>query len=134
MSKVNIRGFKQEHIDLDSSYRYKMSGVILNKSGETFIFQNILIISKEIKRDIKMIIQFLNKELSTSFIIKKTDVYVKKSDLTQKILQNCIYKFIDYCVICKHCKSPDTNIKTMPTKKYDGDISCDSCGKHFIFN
>ena len=122
-------GYSQPQIYNDPTWRYKMSKVIISRSSDGFTFDNIEIICKEIKREHQSLIQFLNKELSTSFQNKKSGIFVKKSDLTQNILQDCIYKFIDYCVNCKICKSPDTNIKGSPTRKKDGDFKCDSCGK-----
>lgn len=131
MSKmiVNIRGYTQSNIDDDIAWRYKMRGVVLVKSGDMLIFKNVDEICKDLNRDKKMLVQFLNKELATSFQYKKDDLCVKKADLSTKMLQDCVYKFIDYCVNCYVCKSPDTKLLVLPTRKKIGEITCDSCGK-----
>lgn len=110
---------------VDPAYRYKMHRLILKKEKNKSCITNL----HEIVMDIKipnqeLIVSFFKKRLSLS-ITGKGDRVLITSDVSQQTLQNTLYEFIEYFVICKRCRLPE--LSYMLTKNKLGTCCC-SCG------
>lgn len=121
VDKVNIRGTTEND---DEFYRYKMESVIITKQGTKLAFQNIDKISESLSRNPRDIVSFLKKHFATSFDYKNGIATTTKKDLTNPMLQNAIYQYIEDYILCKKCKLPETVVITDKKKM---SIVCSAC-------
>jgi translation initiation factor 2 beta subunit (eIF-2beta)/eIF-5 len=118
----NIRGITTS-FENDFFYRYKMSKVVLVQEKTKNRLTNLRQISDEIKTPHDIFIKFLNyfigmklKEDGTSYIIS--------NNISIDVIRNAIYTYIEYFVLCYHCKLPEVKIKRRKCT-----LHCDACGK-----
>ena len=104
---VNIRGLVPND---DPFYRYKMEQVNLKSQGVKFVFDNIDSICVSIGREPSQLVQYMRKKFGSSFDYKNGEASTTKKDITQLIMQDIIYAFIEENVLCKQCKNPETEI------------------------
>lgn len=117
-----IRGLKD--ID-DPTYRYKMPKMIFQKERTKTRITNLDKISEKLNIDISLIVGFIKKKLSINITNKKNDIIIS-SDVDTKSVQESLYEFIEYFVICPGCRFPE--LQYYVNKKKDIAIKCDSCG------
>jgi translation initiation factor 5 len=137
MSKlIPVRGLKEI---IDPSYRYKMEAINttqqsgklvitnLNEVGKSITFNNLDGKNQGKENKPKMIVEYLKKRFGIAIKCDKelTKVFIK--GVTQGELQNAVYEFIEYFVICPTCKNPET---ILSKKKYSVYIKCQACSHH----
>lgn len=92
----------------DPSYRYKMHKINFQKENTRTCITNLDTITTDIKiPDSNMIITFLKKKLSISVIKDKIGRDIITNDVDTKNIQNALYEFIEYFVLCKRCRLPE---------------------------
>lgn len=118
-----IRG-KREIID--PSYRYKMHKLTFQKEKTKTCITNLDKIADDIKiPDQDLIISYLKKRLAIA-ITGKNDRVIITNEVDTKAIQIALYEFIEYFVLCKHCKFPEL---TYTLEKKHLCVYCRSCGK-----
>lgn len=118
-----IRG-KQEIID--PSYRYKMPVLAFQQEKTKTCITNLEEIAKSLKiSGIDLIVAFFKKKLSIAIAVKKGRVIISNDINTQKV-QEALYEFIEYVVLCKTCRFPELDYDV---KKNNVAVYCRSCGK-----
>lgn len=141
-SKINIRGF--ENI-VDFSYRYKMAPVNTVSQKGKLVITNIKDISHDLTTQhtvsnafdvaqqdkCKMLIEFLKKRFSTPIKCDKLLTKVELKGVSQDEIQNAVYEFIEYFIICPSCKNPETALSKEKTYIY---MSCHACSHHAKIN
>lgn len=121
MMQINIHG-KIDNSD-DTNYRYKMAKLSISREKEFFVLENIVQIGRDLNRDHKAIIKFLQKKLATSIIFKDNKGKTTKK-ITYNDVQPLIYDFIEENVLCKTCRNPETILTTEKKKTI---MSCKAC-------
>lgn len=122
---INVRGTMEFN---DPYYRYKMEKVDLTKQGIKYVFNNVDKISTSLKREPNNLVSFLKKYFGSPFKYKNNVVTTTKKDLTQQILQDAVYRYIESEILCKKCKLPETVIKKEKKKTY---ICCEACSDKY---
>lgn len=120
--KINIRGLTDN--SNDSFYRYKMEKIICIEQKGKSVVQNIDSISKALDRDCKYIINYFKKSLGTSIIYKDNKLIISKL-VSVNDLEQILFEFIEYYVICHSCKNPETELTF--DKKNNPILSCKAC-------
>jgi translation initiation factor 5 len=127
MSKINVN---KQQID-DPNYRYKMSTVNLKYegqgNGQRTVFLNINDIATELYRDADIIVSYLTSILGCKCIINKENQYVLYGTHSKEIIQDSIYDFIFFFVLCQKCKNPETFYLTK--NKNDICLKCNACSE-----
>ena len=122
MSKqINVRGLEPV---IDSFYRYKMPTVNIVNQKTKSIITNINEIAQSIERNPNMIVDFLKKKFSTSMNYNKNDNTVEFKGAEIDLIQDAIYEFIEYYVLCPTCRNPET---VLSNKKTGINIKCNAC-------
>lgn len=121
MNKINIRGIK--NID-DPFYRYQMPVVCVEKRKTRNVFINPLPICDSIGRDINILIKYLKIKFSCSLIYDSKNKCITCNKLTDKDIQDAIYEFIEYYVLCPTCQNPETILYNQNNKIK---IKCKAC-------
>ena len=106
--KINIRGLAE---NTDPLYRYTMEPIdIVNQRGKLVItnIRNIaqdLTAQNTISSDVKarMLVDFFKKRLSTSIKCNSDMTQVELKGTTQVELQEFVFEFIEYFVLCPTC-------------------------------
>ena len=123
---IPIRGIKEIN---DASYRYQMPKVSIRVEGrgngiKTRLL-NIYDIAITLHRNPTEIIHFITYELGTRI---KTDNIINGS-YTQQIIQQAIFKYIEYFVLCPaiNCKKPEVKAYLIKNNKIN--LYCEGCGE-----
>ena len=121
---ISIQGLTQ--ID-DTEYRYKMPYVStkIQGSGNGIKTQitNISDIASALRRPFQEILQFIVYDLGTQF----KDTIVINGAYTSKVIQGCIFKYIETFVLCQSCKKPEVPSYRINDKKIY--MYCEGCGE-----
>ena len=112
---INVQGTEQNN---DPFYRYKMEEVLLCNQGAEIVFLNINSICTTLHRDPQELLKFLKKYFGSQIKYKNEMAYTTKKDLTQEMLQNAIYTYIQNNVLCEQCHNPETEYVTEKKKIY----------------
>ena len=119
-----IRGLNQI---IDSMHRYQMHRIIFQKDKEKLHIKNLDIICTDLQiPDTDIIISFIKKRLSVQITEKNNQIFVS-SKTDQQSIQNTLYEFIEYFVLCKKCKLPELSY-ALDNKKLI--LICSACGEH----
>lgn len=117
--------------DEDSSYRYKMPRLTPRKmssgNGVKTSIINSSDIAKAINRTQACLTQWFGYALACqSRISSQSNQIVLNGDHSPKKLQDSLYEFIDYFILCPCCSNPET---TMDKKGNQLLLHCHACGK-----
>lgn len=120
--KINIRGLTDNSGDI--FYRYKMEKLIcIDQKGKTVV-NNIDNIAKAIDRDPKNIANHFKKRLGTAMVYKDSKITISKT-VTVNELEQLLFEFIEYNVLCPVCKNPETIVTI--NKKNKQEMTCKAC-------
>jgi len=103
--KINLRGLKDTN---DPFYRYKMVPISVVKQKTKSVITNIAEVSKDISRDPQMMIEYFKKKFGMNIVYDKKTDKAEVKNISQDELQNAIFEFIDYFVLCPTCTNPET--------------------------
>ena len=95
---------------IDPFYRYKRHPIVVNyikKNNGITTLENIIIIAKELNRNRKDIIKFLQKQIGVS-INNKNQI---NKIIPQELLEEYLEIYINNNVLCKKCNNPETDIQ-----------------------
>lgn len=127
MSTMNIAGLTA--VD-DPSYRYKMPRVVGKVEGRgngiKTVLMNVTDVAASLNREAPEITKFFGCELgSQTTYAADTDRAIVNGAHRDQDLQNHLSRYIEYFVLCKNCRLPETHYKIK-----DGMISqkCLACG------
>jgi translation initiation factor 5 len=118
---INVRGLKE---NLDPSYRYKMPSVSINKQKTKMVMINLKEISASLSRHPIFILDFLKKKFSTGMKYDEKENRVEFKSLDIEQIQNAIFEFIEYFVLCPTCGNPETILSQKKNVIY---IQCRAC-------
>jgi translation initiation factor 5 len=109
----------------DPFYRYKMAKIdyIIGKTKIHLMNLDEIYVNIGI-HDNKLFPKFLEKRLSTNIVKSKYKISLSNK-INIKDINNCLYEFIEYFVICPECRLPETNFLINNKKLY---LSCKACG------
>jgi translation initiation factor 2 beta subunit (eIF-2beta)/eIF-5 len=112
------------HTISDLSYRYQRDLLIISKSGQHYLIDNLDIICKQLKIKKSDIINFMPKYLKQPIKMfgDKVGIKVKSSDILEKMLENYIINNI----ICSKCSYPEIETNN-DSECY---MICNSCGQN----
>jgi translation initiation factor 2 beta subunit (eIF-2beta)/eIF-5 len=123
-SKINV---DREKLN-DPMYRYKMAPVILKDEGAgnglVTILVNLDEIANDINRDPFMIMTYLASVLGCKQE-QKNNKWILCGRFMKETIQNNIYDFISYFVLCK-CKNPETDFVV---EKNNITLKCRACSQ-----
>jgi translation initiation factor 2 beta subunit (eIF-2beta)/eIF-5 len=119
-----IRGIKQI---TDPNYRYQMHRMIFQKDKEKLHIKNLDVICTDLHiPGPDIVVGFIKKRLSVQIIEKNNQIFASaKTD--QQIIQDALYEFIEYFVLCTKCKLPELSY-ILDNKKLI--TICSACGKN----
>lgn len=136
MSKlfISIRGINDI---IDPSYRYKMEALNILQNKGKFVITNINEIGLNLSSSYhknkshnndncysKMLIEFFKKKFGIAIKCNKDLTKVELKGISHAELQNAVYEFIEYFVICPTCNNPETNLYKHKSDIY---ITCNAC-------
>jgi len=98
----------------------------LREGNKKTIFANLPDIAKRLKRSDEHITQFLFAEMGTSGSIDGSRRLVIKGRFQSKQIENILRRYILEYVICKTCRSADTELSKGENRLYF--VTCNSCG------
>lgn len=128
MSKINVRGLTP--ID-DPCYRYRMPTLSIVNQKTKIVIININELAKALERDPSMIVDFLKKKFSVAMTYNSTDNTVEFKGVQTELLQEAIYEFIEYYVLCPTCRNPETVLSNKKNTVY---INCNACSHYDKLN
>lgn len=110
---------------VDPSYRYMMEKLVFQKERTKTCITNLQKITESLKIPFHTLITiFFKKRLSIS-IVERDDKVIITNEVDTKTIQNALYEFIEYFILCKKCKLPELTY-VLDKKNVCG--SCRSCG------
>ena len=98
----------------------------LREGNKKTIFANLPDIAKRLKRSDEHIMQFLFAEMGTSGSLDGSRRLVIKGRFQSKQIENILRRYILEYVICKTCRSADTELSKGENRLYF--VTCNSCG------
>ncbi|EFW99208.1 eukaryotic translation initiation factor 2 beta subunit [Grosmannia clavigera kw1407] len=98
----------------------------MREGNKKTIFANIAEVAKRMKRTEEHITLYLLAELGTTGSVDGSRRLVIRGRFQQKQIENVLRKYIIEYVVCKTCKSPDTELSKGENRLYF--ITCNSCG------
>jgi translation initiation factor 5 len=109
-----------------------------NGNGLKTIILNLEDIASSLNKDPIMLITYLSVRNGCKYIAGNNTGNIKwtlNGRYTQDTIQNYIYEFIEYFVLCKHCRIPET-VFHLESKKDNAKIKCSACSKQsdIIYN
>lgn len=109
----------------DISYRYKMEKLNLQKERTKTLITNLPKIAIDLKIPSHyLIIVFLKKRLSIAITEKDGKIFIT-NDVEKQSIQNALYEFIEYFVLCQKCHFPELQYVLEKNKVK---TLCSSCG------
>ncbi len=125
---INVRGLSEIN---DISYRYRMPSIsVINQKNKTVI-NNINEIASALETNPEFIIDFFRKKFSISIKYDNKSNYVELKSILQIDLQNALFEFIEYFIICPLCKNPETELYIKKESLY---IKCKACSNNSKVN
>lgn len=118
---INVRGLKENN---DPSYRYRMPSVSINKQKTKMVIINLKEIGASLDRDPHFIVYFLKNKFGTQMKYNSEENRVEFKGLEPEQIQDAIFEFIEYFVLCPTCNNPET---TLSNKKNNMYIACKAC-------
>ncbi len=117
-----------EHTAMDPSYRYQRDMLVISKSGQYFVIDNLDTVCKQTKINKTDIINFIPKHLkqSVKMFADKDGVKVNYEDLIENMLETYIVKNI----ICSKCSYPELEMDNT-SERY---MTCNSCGHNMLIS
>jgi translation initiation factor 5 len=110
---------------IDPYYRYKMRKMNVQRERTKTSISNLNDVAVDLKiPDASLIVSFMKKKLAIAITFKNDRVIVT-NDVDVKNLQNALYEFIEYFVLCKKCKLPELSY-SLENEQLVTD--CRSCG------
>jgi translation initiation factor 5 len=120
-SKEPIRGI--DPID-DPFYRYKMQSIVFRTERTKTVISNLFQIANDLKRDPHIMINFIKSKVSSAMKIQGTDVVISNA-MNHKKIQEALYEFIEYFVLCPRCRFPESNLEIA---EKNINHNCNACG------
>lgn len=122
MSKqINVRGLVPI---IDTFYRYKMPSIIIVNQKTKYVITNMNELAQSLQRDPNMIIDYLKKKFSVSMTFNKDLNTVEFKGIQIELIQEAVYEFIEYYVLCPSCRNPETVLSNKKSIMY---IKCNAC-------
>jgi translation initiation factor 5 len=110
----------------DTSYRYKMEKINFQKERTRTCINNLQTISSDLKFPyLDLIVAFLKKKLAIAITEKDGKIYIT-NDINLLLINNALYEFIEYFILCKLCRFPELDYVIV--KNHLG-TKCRSCGQ-----
>ncbi len=114
----------------DLNYRYKISVIeisrVVKKGTKITVLTNIETFAKELEFDPNKLIRILGKTLSCkNGIDKSTKEYYLQGDFSDKQIKDKLYDFIQKCLLCVSCDTPEVDLKYSCDKIKQ---KCRACG------
>jgi translation initiation factor 2 beta subunit (eIF-2beta)/eIF-5 len=120
MPKIAIPN--NSHTIMDPSYRYQRDMLLISKSGQYFIMDNLDLVCQQIKVDKADIIRFIPKHLKQSVKMFGDKVGVKV--MSESAFETMLEQYINNNIICTTCKIPEIEMNKT-SERY---MFCNSCG------
>ena len=126
MSLLNINN------KIDPNYRYKMQSACISHTGSgknsNTIINNLDKIADNLGHMGLIILKFISYRFGTNIDKKKKSI---KGHYTQSNIQDEIFNYINFFVICSNCEIPELipQLKIKSKKKTDVLFKCSACGK-----
>jgi len=98
----------------------------LREGNKKTLLANLHEICKRLKRSDEHVTSFLFAELGTSGSVDGSRRLVIKGRFQSKQIENILRRYIVDYVVCKTCKSPDTELNKGENRLYF--VTCNSCG------
>jgi translation initiation factor 2 subunit 2 len=98
----------------------------LREGNKKTLLANLPEICKRLKRSDEHVTSFLFAELGTSGSVDGSRRLVIKGRFQSKQIENVLRRYIVDYVVCKTCKSPDTELSKGENRLYF--VTCNSCG------
>lgn len=121
--------------NFDTSYRYKMSKLEINTTGNGknshTILNNIDEISESLGHPSVIILKFIGFKLGTNIDESKKTL---KGHHEISVLQNEIFNYINNFVMCQNCHIPELipEINKISKKKKEIKLKCSACGNFSV--
>lgn len=113
----NIHGLTE--ID-DPFYRYRMNLCIYVQYKNSMVIENFTEVCKDIRRQPELVRKYIQVRLGMKCkLVNKTLVLPRKAEMTN--INNALYEFIEYFVLCSVCNLPETVLNKNVQL-------CESCG------
>lgn len=93
--------------------------------GTKTIIKNFSVVCEKIRRDKKLVMKFLSKELAVP-LEEQGDRLVLQRRITGDIINRKLEDFVTRFVICKECKKPDTHVQELGHGMKQ--LVCEACG------
>ncbi|AYV75986.1 MAG: translation initiation factor 2 subunit beta [Terrestrivirus sp.] len=125
MSKsINVRGLTE---NIDPTYRYRMPPIQITKQKTKSVITNIKEVCKALDRDPLILVDYFKKKFSTPMNVDLDENRVELKSIEQNELQNAIFEFIEYFILCPTCRNPETDLSNKKTTLY---IKCRACSHY----
>ncbi len=95
--------------------------------GNQTIVINFMEVTKYIRRDPRILLKYLTRELAAPANIAG-DRLIIKGKIREDMLNRKLEKFVKTYVICKECGKPDTELITIEGVLY---VRCSACGARY---
>ena len=118
------RGIKKSQKEADSSERFELPKVQVQRAGQKTIITNFTEITSHLRRDQNHFLKFLLKELATSGELQGSRLTVIGS-FSEDAVNSKIDKYAKTYIFCTECKKPDT--KLVKEGEYMI-MKCEACG------
>lgn len=132
MSKIIVRGLTEI---IDPFYRYKMEPLnVVQQGRDIIVITNINEVCRDISSDqndasnkTKMLIELIKKKFSIPIKCNKNFDRLELKGVTANDLQNTVFEFIEYFVLCPTCRNPETTLSKKSNEIY---IKCRACSHY----
>jgi translation initiation factor 5 len=121
-TQINIRG--KDSIN-DPNYRYKMTPLNIITEGAFKAITNIPQVAHDLERAPYMLVEFIKHKLGTN-LSYKNDKLKYSNKLSNDLVQNALYEFIELFVLCETCNLPETNLVVKKDKNII-EFTCRAC-------
>jgi len=122
------RGIEQTP-DIDpGSERFDVPEPDVRQEGHATVFENFRDVCRDLDRDERHVLQFLQNELGTSAHIDESDRARLTGEFSADRIRDAIDLYTERFVLCSECGLPDTNVEREQGAEI---LQCDACGARF---
>ena len=119
---INIRGIEE---NTDPFYRYRMPKLIITRQKTFSIIVNFPQICASLNREPEHLLCYLKNKLANPMKIDKLG-FIKISNMFDyDDIQNAIFEYIQYFVLCPLCTNPETII-------INNNMKCNACSHYDV--
>jgi translation initiation factor 2 subunit 2 len=104
---------------------YDIPQLEIEYEGEHTVVKNLNLVSERLRRDPRVVMRFLLKELGAPGALRPDNNMVIYKRISEKSVQDLYARFLENYVKCSTCKSYDTELVREGKKWY---IRCLACG------